>query len=328
MPELGQSFPYRIDIQLSGAAFVYDLAEPTGMIEWPVEGPRTRNSPASGTCSSRTTCATCSRAMASSTSFRSNASTAARAIARFPVATPTRWRPGSSRRSTSPAATAAGHRRHRTEDHRSPRGYFAGLHLSQPRLDHARHRHQGPRRTRRPHRLCPHPLSAWRCARLRQFAGVPRTPHEGDPGNYSYPWRDNFCERRSFYVGQCPGGLGHQGQDIRPASCRQRGPGARCEPYQHDVVAVRDGMLMRAPGQQAVYVAFNAPNERDARALPAHAAAAARSRRHPERPPRARGRGHRQGRAISEGAKAPPPITCISTCRCRANTAGCSSIPT
>ena len=34
-----------------------------------------------------------------------------------------------------------------------------------------------------------------------------------------YPWRDNFCEARSFEVGQCAGGFGHQGQDIRPAPC-------------------------------------------------------------------------------------------------------------
>src|SRR5437870_12965528 len=44
---------------------------------------------------------------------------------------------------------------------------------------------------------------------------------ESAADNYSYPWRDNFCETRNFYVGQCPAGLGHQGQDIRPASCKQ-----------------------------------------------------------------------------------------------------------
>ena len=53
--------------------------------------------------------------------------------------------------------------------------------------------------------------------------------------NYAYPWRDNFCEHRYYYVGQCPAGLGHQGQDIRPGSCLLRNEGAdRCEPYQHD----------------------------------------------------------------------------------------------
>jgi murein DD-endopeptidase MepM/ murein hydrolase activator NlpD len=81
--------------------------------------------------------------------------------------------------------------------------------------------------------------------------------------NYSYPWRDNFCEMRAFYVGQCPAGRGHQGQDIRPAFCKQRVPGAnRCEPYQHDVVAIRDGAVLRAPNQEALYIVVNAPSER------------------------------------------------------------------
>jgi hypothetical protein len=86
----------------------------------------------------------------------------------------------------------------------------------------------------------------------------------GDEGaNYSYPWRDNFCESRYFYVGQCPGGLGHQGQDIRPAFCKQRFPGgSRCEPNLHDVVAVRDGAVLRAANQESLYIVVNAPDER------------------------------------------------------------------
>jgi len=85
---------------------------------------------------------------------------------------------------------------------------------------------------------------------------------ESAPDNYSYPWRDNFCEHRYFYVGQCPAGLGHQGQDIRPAFCKQRMQGTnRCEPYLHDVVAVRDGAVLRAPTQEALYIVVNAPNE-------------------------------------------------------------------
>ncbi len=37
--------------------------------------------------------------------------------------------------------------------------------------------------------------------------------------NYSYPWRDNYCETRSWSMPMCPSGKGHQGQDIRPATC-------------------------------------------------------------------------------------------------------------
>ena len=40
-----------------------------------------------------------------------------------------------------------------------------------------------------------------------------------EAGRGVYPWRDNFCEARSFQVGQCAAGFGHQGQDIRPAPC-------------------------------------------------------------------------------------------------------------
>jgi murein DD-endopeptidase MepM/ murein hydrolase activator NlpD len=76
--------------------------------------------------------------------------------------------------------------------------------------------------------------------------------------NYTYPWRDNFCEHRRFFVGQCPGGEGHQGQDIRPSSCTLFNSGAdRCLPYQHDVVAVHDGTILRARKQEAVYLFIN-----------------------------------------------------------------------
>jgi hypothetical protein len=86
---------------------------------------------------------------------------------------------------------------------------------------------------------------------------------ESAPENYSYPWRDNFCEHRYFFVGQCGAGLGHQGQDIRPGSCHLHNDGAdRCEPYHHDVVAVRDGMLLRAPKQEGLFLVANGENER------------------------------------------------------------------
>ena len=41
-----------------------------------------------------------------------------------------------------------------------------------------------------------------------------------NPVNYRYPWRDNFCERRSRRTPSCPSGVGHQGQDIRGADRR------------------------------------------------------------------------------------------------------------
>lgn len=79
--------------------------------------------------------------------------------------------------------------------------------------------------------------------------------------NFSYPWRDNFCEHRFFFVSQCPSGLGHQGQDIRPRTCKLRNEGAdRCQAYQDEVVAVSDGMILRAPKQEGLILAVNSEN--------------------------------------------------------------------
>jgi hypothetical protein len=78
--------------------------------------------------------------------------------------------------------------------------------------------------------------------------------------NYAYPWRDNFCEHRGWSVNQCPAGVGHQGEDIRPGTCLERVPDAgRCSPYQNDLVAVSDGILMRSPGNLALYLVVDRP---------------------------------------------------------------------
>jgi hypothetical protein len=80
--------------------------------------------------------------------------------------------------------------------------------------------------------------------------------------NYSYPWQDNFCETRDFQAGQCPGGFGHQGQDIRPATCELRnGEADRCVPDRYDAVAVRDGVVIRTPKQQAMLLLVNSSTE-------------------------------------------------------------------
>jgi murein DD-endopeptidase MepM/ murein hydrolase activator NlpD len=83
------------------------------------------------------------------------------------------------------------------------------------------------------------------------------------PDERGYPWQDNFCEARSFEVGQCAAGFGHQGQDIRPGSCsplNSESPGS-CDPKQQPVVAVRDGVLIRSPKQQAATLQVNTRNE-------------------------------------------------------------------
>jgi murein DD-endopeptidase MepM/ murein hydrolase activator NlpD len=53
--------------------------------------------------------------------------------------------------------------------------------------------------------------------------------------NYNYPWRDNFCETRSRATPRCPSARGHQGQDIRPATCRAD---------THWAVAAADGVIV------------------------------------------------------------------------------------
>ncbi|MFC0242755.1 M23 family peptidase [Rhodopseudomonas telluris] len=82
---------------------------------------------------------------------------------------------------------------------------------------------------------------------------------DGGASPFSYPWRDNFCESRSFGVGQCALGYGHQGQDIRPCSCLPDQPD--CDVKQQGVVAVRDGVVIRAARQQAVTLQVNTERE-------------------------------------------------------------------
>ncbi|MFK8002027.1 MAG: peptidoglycan DD-metalloendopeptidase family protein [Polyangiales bacterium] len=65
--------------------------------------------------------------------------------------------------------------------------------------------------------------------------------------NYSYPWYDNYCESRSWDMPLCPSGNGHQGQDIRPATC---------DDNTHWIVAGADGVITNddRDGGYAVYL--------------------------------------------------------------------------
>ncbi len=71
---------------------------------------------------------------------------------------------------------------------------------------------------------------------------------ECDPRNYRYPWRDNFCEKRSsnFNTPFCPSPRVHLGQDIRvgtPEGCEElrRTPAAERTLYR--VVAAEEGVI-------------------------------------------------------------------------------------
>ncbi len=74
-----------------------------------------------------------------------------------------------------------------------------------------------------------------------------------DSQNYSYPWRDNYCETRSWSVPMCPGGKGHQGQDIRPATCKKD---------VHKAVASVDGTISSISGYVVYLRAADGTNHR------------------------------------------------------------------
>jgi hypothetical protein len=88
-----------------------------------------------------------------------------------------------------------------------------------------------------------------------------RTSDKSDSPRGTYPWRDNFCEARSFGVGQCASGFGHQGEDIRPGACPSKDAGNGCDPKQQSVFAVRDGAVIRSPKQQAATLQINTRSE-------------------------------------------------------------------
>ncbi|MEX6633029.1 M23 family metallopeptidase [Hyphococcus lacteus] len=58
-----------------------------------------------------------------------------------------------------------------------------------------------------------------------------------ETSNYDYPWQDTFCESRSRSQIMCPTG-GHEGVDIRPATCIPESGS------QHWAVAVEDGRIV------------------------------------------------------------------------------------
>ena len=64
-----------------------------------------------------------------------------------------------------------------------------------------------------------------------------------EPSNYDYPWQDTFCESRSRSQIMCPDG-GHEGVDIRPATCIPES-GAT-----HWAVAVEDGRIVGLEGSK------------------------------------------------------------------------------
>jgi len=77
--------------------------------------------------------------------------------------------------------------------------------------------------------------------------GPPNTS-QCDTHNYSYPWWDNFCETRTFSTPMCPASTGHQGQDIRPPSCKADF---------YPVISVDDGVVTNV-GSYSVFITDSA----------------------------------------------------------------------
>lgn len=105
------------------------------------------------------------------------------------------------------------------------------------------------------------PLDAPAFVHSQSFGGR-RAHDQVGQASTTPPWRDNFCEARSFNVGQCASGFGHQGQDLRPGACPVRREGADgCDPRAQRVLAVRDGVVIRSPQQQAATLQVNSGTE-------------------------------------------------------------------
>lgn len=82
------------------------------------------------------------------------------------------------------------------------------------------------------------------------FSGPTSRYGWADDRNYQYPWKDNFCEKRSRRTPACPGGTGHQGVDIRPATKHRA---------KYMAVAVESGRIVKV-GVYSVTLAGNSGN--------------------------------------------------------------------
>lgn len=80
----------------------------------------------------------------------------------------------------------------------------------------------------------------------------PSEPSQCATENYAYPWQDNFCESRSWANPLCNSGQGHQGQDIRPKTCKSN---------LHWAVAPEDGVVTQM-GSMTVAITGNAAPHR------------------------------------------------------------------
>ena len=85
-------------------------------------------------------------------------------------------------------------------------------------------------------------------SQVYRFGGGMIGGDQCDPRNFSYPWRDNYCEKRSRDNGTpyCPINKVHLGQDIRvgtPEGCNAERRQSASDRRRYAVVASEDGLI-------------------------------------------------------------------------------------
>ena len=103
--------------------------------------------------------------------------------------------------------------------HRTPFGTFARFHLPCPRQHHCRQRLSQAVRARRSRPPIRKSAFRWRRrpSSIRSAAAPAATSRTCPPA--AIPGATISAKSRSFSVGQCANGFGHQGEDIRPGAC-------------------------------------------------------------------------------------------------------------
>ena len=329
MPQ--RTFAKPVEVQITGSILIYDIERSRSAARASRSRRWRRNSPICAASSAKAMCATPSPASACPMWCRSSASTRAprAAAAGLPRGLSRRRAfPESAARRRRPALAAAhGHLRPASPSGRRQRSPDFSYRPSGDIIANSGSRKQGGRADFTAYSQIRFPLEkAPAFAHSQSFA---QSANPTSATERSYPWQDNFCEARSFEVGQCASGFGHQGQDIRagavPAAQRRRralrsqAAGGRRRPRRR-----RDPLAEAAGGDAA----DQHPHRAHPLSLHAHEPVQHGCRRRPQRPPRRRRREDRRGLELSRPSQRHHAAICISTCRCSRATAGSGSIPT
>jgi hypothetical protein len=323
MPQ--RTFAHPVQVQISGSILIYDLSDRLGGKGEPVKA-LAAQFPICAASSAKALCATPSPASASPMLSRSTALTARRDRAG--------WRAGGlSRRRAFPESLA-----HRRGQPTRPRTDILSGMAERPTASapdftyrpsgdivaNSGARKQGGHADLTAHSQIRFPLEKTPAFAHSQSFGKGKS----DERTEEYPWRDNFCEARSFEVGQCASGFGHQGQDLRAAACPPNNDGGQnCDPKQQgDRRGPRRHRDPRGESRAAT-LQINTRTEH------------IRFRYMHMNPSAMDADGLLNGRSVAEGKRSAlsqlprPPrghaaAICISTSRCLRATAGCGSIPT